>query len=386
MKKLGERFGISQNVFVMGLVSFFNDTATEMIYPILPIFLTSVLGAPVTILGLIEGFAEGVASLLKVVSGWLSDRLGERKPIVVVGYSLSMFSKLLFGVAYSWQMVLTARSLDRSGKGLRTPARDVLITASSDHRRGRAFGFHRGMDRLGAVIGPLLALFLLPLLGNNMRMLFFIAFIPGLIGLFLLVVFVCEVKVAAPSIPRPHVALGGFGRPFLVFLLISALFSLGNSSSAFLLLRARQFGGSLEWIILLYVTLNLAHSLGSFPAGIMSDYLGAKNVLRVSFLLFAVVYALFGFIHQGFWLWILFPLYGFYMALADGIGRAYVAQLVPPARLGMAYGIYQITIGICVFVASLMAGMLWTYLDSSAAFIYGSIMAALAALMFILFD
>jgi len=377
------KFGISKNVFVLGLVSFFNDVASEMIYPIVPIFLTSVLGAPVAVVGLIEGLAESTASILKVVSGWLSDKWQKRKPFVVAGYSFSAISKILLSLAFSWPFVLFARFVDRFGKGMRTSARDALIVESSENSsRGRAFGFHRALDTSGAVIGPMIALLAIHFLDNNFRLIFFLAFIPSCIGILLLLFFVKEKKKEANLSPALNLSWRNLDPSFKIFLLISFIFALGNSSDAFLILRAQNLGLSLSLVVLAYVLFNLAYAIFSMPAGIISDKIGPKKVLLVGFLLFSVVYLFFGLVHSSLFLWFLFPIYGIYMALTEGVGKAYISNLVPQEKIGTAFGVYQTTIGLCTFFASLIAGLLWTYIGVSAPFIFGSLMAFISAFLF----
>lgn len=381
------KFGISKNVFVLGLVSFFNDVASEMIYPLVPIFLTSVLGAPVAIVGLIEGIAESTASILKVVSGWLSDKWRSRKPFTVVGYSISAVSKILLGLAFSWPVVLFARFIDRFGKGVRTSARDALIVESSDiSSRGRSFGFHRGLDTLGAVIGPLLALLAIHYLDGNFRLIFLLAFIPAFIGILLLLFFVKEMKKETSALPAFHFNWHDLDPSFKIFLLISFIFALGNSSDAFLILRAQNLGLSLILVVLAYVLFNFTYAIFSTPAGIISDRIGPKKVLLSGFLLFSAVYLSFGYANSGLLVWILFPLYGIYMAFTEGVGKAYISNLVPDEKTGTAFGVYQTTIGLCTFFASLIAGLLWTYINVSAPFIFGSIMALISALLFIVLE
>ena len=352
------KFGISKNVFVLGLVSFFNDVASEMIYPIVPIFLTSVLGAPVAIVGLIEGIAESTASILKVVSGWLSDKWQKRKPFIVIGYSFSAISKILLSLAFRWPFVLFARFIDRFGKGTRTAARDALIAESSDNSvRGRSFGFHRAFDTLGAVVGPLIALSAIHFLGNNFRLIFFLAFIPACIGILLLLFFVKERKKEANSSPAFNLSWRNLDPSFKIFLLISFIFALGNSSDAFLILRAQNLGLSLTLVVLAYVLFNFAYAIFSMPAGIISDKIGPKKVLLTGFLLFSTIYLFFGLAHSSFFLWLLFPVYGIYMALTEGVGKAYISNLVPQEKTGTAFGVYQTTVGLCTFFASLIAGL-----------------------------
>jgi len=378
------KLGISKNVFVLGLVSFFNDVASEMIYPLVPIFLTSVLGAPVAIVGLIEGMAESTASVLKVVSGWLSDKWRKRKIFVVAGYSFSAISKILLSLAHSWPFVLLARFVDRFGKGTRTSARDALIAESSENSvRGRAFGFHRGLDTLGAVVGPLIALLAIHFLDNNFRLIFFLAFIPAFIGILLLLFFVKEKKKEANSLDTFHFNWRELNPSFKIFLLISFIFALGNSSDAFLILRAQNLGLSLTLVVLAYVLFNFTYALFSTPAGIIADKIGPKKVLLAGFLLFSGVYLFFGLTSSSLFLWFLFPVYGIYMALTEGVGKAYISNLVPQEKTGTAFGIYQTIIGLCTFFASFIAGILWTYIGVRLPFIFGSIMALISAFLFV---
>jgi MFS family permease len=379
------KFGISKNVFVLGLVSFFNDVASEMIYPIVPIFLTSVLAAPVAIVGLIEGIAESTASILKFVSGWLSDKFQKRKPFVVLGYSFSAISKIFLSLAHSWPFVLFARFIDRFGKGTRTSARDALIAESSENLvRGRSFGFHRALDTLGAVVGPLIALLAIHFLDNKFRLIFFLAFIPAFIAILLLIFLVKEKKKELISSSTFHFNWRNFDPSFKIFLLISFIFALGNSSDAFLILRAQNLGLSVSLIVLTYVLFNFTYAIFSTPAGIISDKIGPKKVLLAGFLLFSAVYLFFGLAHSSLFLWLLFPIYGIYMALTEGVGKAYISNLIPQEKTGTAFGVYQTTIGLCTFFASLIAGLLWTYIGVSAPFIFGSLMAVISAFLFVI--
>ncbi len=381
------KFGISKNVFILGLVSFFNDVASEMIYPIVPIFLTSVLGAPVAIVGLIEGIAESTASILKVVSGWLSDKFQRRKPFLVAGYSFSAISKIILSLAFSWPFVLMARFIDRFGKGTRTSARDALIAESSENSlRGRAFGFHRALDTLGAVVGPMIALLAIHFLDNNFRLIFFLAFIPAFMGILLLLFFVKEKKKEANSVSTFHFNWYNLDPSFKIFLLISFIFALGNSSDTFLILRAQNLGLSLSLVVLAYVLFNFTYAIFSIPAGIISDKIGPRKVLLAGFLLFSAVYLFFGLIHSSLFIWFLFPVYGLYMALTEGVGKAYISNLVPQEKSGTAFGVYHTIIGLTTFFASLFAGLLWTYIDVSAPFIFGSITAVISAFLFVVLE
>jgi len=375
---------ISKNVIILGLVSFFNDFASEMVYPVVPIFLTTVLGAPASIVGVIEGIAETTASLLKVFSGWLSDKLQKRKAFAIWGYTFSTFSKPIIGLASGWPLVLVGRFIDRFGKGVRTSARDALIAENSQTGNiGKSFGYHRAMDTAGAVVGPLAAIFLIEYLGsNNLRPIFFIAFLPGLVGIILLLLFVRE-RRATPKIAPPKFSLSNLNSQFKIYILVSAIFAIGNSSDAFLILRAQNWGLPTAMSILAYVVFNFFYATLSTPAGWLSDRIGPKKILAFGFFLFAGIYLLFGLKHPGVLVWILFAAYGFYMALSEGIGKAYISQIADKEMIATSFGAYQTIIGICTFFASLIAGLLWSKISPSAPFIFGAILSAISGLVFI---
>ncbi len=381
---------IPRNVFFMGVVSLLNDVASEMIYPIVPIFLTTVLGAPIQIVGLIEGIADSTASVLKVISGWLSDKFKRRKIFVVFGYSLSSISKIILGLASSWHFVLGARFVDRFGKGTRDSARDALISDNTkDGKRGRAFGFHRAMDSLGAVFGSLIALLLISLYNTNYSKIFFAAFIPSVIGVLILIIFVRERRRISETKIKQDVTVSlksswkNLDINFKIFLLISVIFAIGNSSDVFMILRAQNLGLSVTLTILAYVLFNFSYSLFSYPAGMITDKIGPKKVLIFGYILFALVYFSFGLINQSLFIWFLFPLYGLFMALTDGVSRSYITKIVPNELIGTAFGAYQTTIGLCAFLASFIAGWLWDLVNPSAPFIFGGIMSAITAVVFI---
>jgi MFS family permease len=381
--------GITKNVVGISLVSFFNDIASEMVYPIVPIFLTSVIGAPVAIVGLIEGIAESTAAVLRVLSGWLSDKFQKRKPFMLLGYTLSTLSKLIMAVAYHWSVVLTGRFVDRFGKGIRTSARDALLAEGCDTAcRGRVFGFHRAVDTMGALAGPMLALFLLSHFRDNLRLVFILAIVPGVIGLIFLSMFVKDVYRAGMDVKRPRLRFRDIrmGRDFKLFFIVSGIFALGNSSDAFLILKARSIGFSVASAIVLYAIFNAAYALSSFPAGIISDRIGQKKILLTGFFLFSVIYLLFGFVQKPTYMWMLFPAYGIYMALTEGIGKAYLSRVVDRAYTGTMYGLYQTLTGIMTFFSSLIAGILWDTLGPQYCFIFGSATAMAAFLIFLLFS
>jgi len=373
--------GISRNVFLLGLVSLCTDASSEMIYPLVPLFLVQTLKAPVAIIGVIEGLAEATASVFKGVSGWVSDRVGRRKGLVVSGYGLAAFAKPLLALAAAWPLVLTARVLDRFGKGLRTAPRDALLADSSlAEQRGRAFGFHRSADQIGAVAGPLLALPLLAAFQGNYRALFVAAFLPAVLGVALLAAVSEAGRPAAPGTQPPTtLRLAGVPR-FRRFLAIMLLFALGNSSDMFLILRAQQLGCATGGVVLLFAAFNLTYVFSAYPSGRLSDRLGRRRLLAAGLGLFALVYLGFGVAPQPLWLWLLFPVYGLYMGLTDGVSRAFVVDLVPTEQRGTALGIYSMAVDLTAFLASALAGWLWQWLGPPAPFLVGAALAALAAL------
>ena len=380
--------GVERNVFILGVVSFFTDISSEAVYPLVPIFLTTTLGAPLAVVGAIEGVAEGTASVVRWLSGWLSDRLGRRKPFVVLGYGMAALAKPLLALAFHWPVVLFARFADRFGKGVRTAPRDALVAQWTEREvRGRAFGFHRAVDTAGAVLGPLGALALLAVLGQNFRLIFVLAFIPAALGMVLL-------RLVGERTPQPQAATtpvgepkaGGlrFGGAYYAFLIVSLVFALGNSSDAFLILRSRNLGLGVSEAVLAYVAYNASYSLLAMPAGIASDRLGRRNVIGLGFAIFTAVYLGFAVIDAGAYVWMLFPVYGVYMALTEGVGRALIADLVPSGRRGSAMGLYQGGVGLMALLSSIMAGFLWDHVDASAPFYLGAGTAALAFVLLLI--
>jgi len=374
--------GISRNVFLLGLVSLCTDASSEMIYPLVPLFLTRTLGAPMAVVGLIEGLAEATASILKGISGWLSDRLGRRRPLVMAGYGLAAVTKPLLALAGTWRLVLGARLLDRFGKGLRGAPRDALIADSSaEGLRGRAFGFHRSADQIGAVLGPLLALPLLAAFQQDYRALFVVAFIPAALGVAFLTLVRETGRGRAAGAPLPSFSLRQATPAFRQFLGITLLFALGNSSDVFLILRAQQLGLSAARIVLLFAAFNLVYVLSAYPAGLLSDRLGRKRLLVAGLGVFALVYLGFALASAPGWLWLLFGVYGLYMGLTDGITRAFVVDLVAADQRATALGFYAMATGLAAFPASALAGLLWQWYGPAAPFLYGAALAALAALL-----
>jgi len=392
MSYFERKLKLSRNVIVMGFVSLFNDTASEMIYPLIPTFLTVWLGAPVYIMGFIIGLSESLSNICKVFSGWYSDKLDTRKPFIVIGYSMSAISKAMIGLAYSWPMAMAARVADRLGKGIRVSARDTFIADYTETKyRGRAFGLHRGFDSAGAAIGPIIAIVLLSALNNNLRTIFLLSLIPSIIGV-LLLMFLTDgrkpgqanaLKEFSLDIPHEKVALVSISPTFNKFLLITVLFNIGNSSDLFLILRSQNLALSLTLTTGAYVLYHLTHSLFALPIGILSDKIGTEKILISGFLTFAISFALSGFIKDGAWMWLVFVLYGLYMAQTDSIVKAHIANIVPSKMFGTAFGLYQTVVGICTFFASCIAGLLWTYIGSTAPFIFGSAMAVIATILFV---
>ena len=361
--------------------SLLTDLSSEMLYAVIPLYVTEVLGAPISVVGLIEGVAESTASTLKAVSGWLSDRSRRRRPFALAGYTLSAIAKPLLALAASWTWVLGARVVDRAGKGLRGPARDALIADSTaPEHRGRAFGFHRAMDTMGAVIGPLLALVALSTFGLGYTGLFLLAAVPAFAGIVVLAR-VPEIRGPLPESPRTGFGLNVSPELFR-FLAVIALFALGNSSNVFLLLRARDLGWSPEGVLGLYVTYNLTYAAAALPAGSLSDRIGRRGVLLGGFVLSGVVYAGFAIADDRLYAVPLLALYGLYAAAFAGAGRAYVSDLAQRGRIATAMGLYQAVTGVLVLVASLIAGVLWERFGAHAPFVFGATTSLAAAVLF----
>jgi MFS family permease len=375
--------GISRNVFWLGITSFCTDISSEMVYPLVPVFVTAVVGAPVFALGVIEGVAEGTASLLKLASGWLSDRWGRRRPLVLAGYGLSATAKPLLAVARVWGAVLFARFVDRFGKGIRTAARDALIADSAPvATRGRAFGFHRSADTAGAVLGPLLALPLLAATHDRLRVLFVFAAVPAALGLAALLPVRDRPRLPVPArLALP--AFAGLGAPARRYLLALGAFAVANSSDTFIILRGRGLGLSLAEVVLAYAAYNLVYSMTAMPAGILSDRVGRRRIVIGGLAFFAAVYLGFALARAPWQFWGLLAVYGIYMGLADGATRAYAVDLAPAAARGTVLGWSHMVGGIGAVAASAIAGGLWTWVAPQAAFLYGAA-GALGALLLLI--
>ena len=396
-------FGFSRNVFFLGVVSFLTDVSSDMIFTLVPLFLLNVLRVGTPIIGLIEGIAEGTASLLKVLSGWLSDRLGRRKGLAVFGYSISTLAKPFLYFATTWGVVAAVRFVDRVGKGIRTSPRDALVADSAPpEEMGKSFGLHRAMDTLGAVLGLSVAALIvylvqrggLELTRDAFQTIVLVGIVPAVLAVFVLLFFVRErgrradstgVSCSANGHPSGAVPTKkGFDFRFKLFLAIMVVFTLGNSSDAFLILRAQNLDFSVPQILLLFVAFNLVYALAALPAGLVSDRLGRKGVIVVGWSIYALAYLGLAVASAAWQVWLLFVLYGLYYGVADGVTRAFVSDLVPAERRGTAYGLYHTAVGLSLLPASLIAGWLWHLIGPEAPFFFGAAMAGVAMLGFLL--
>lgn len=368
---------LSRNVVILSWVSFFQDIASEMLYPVLPLFLTSVLGATPAAVGFIEGMAEGLSSVLKGVSGRLADRMA-RRPLVIAGYGLSSISKALIAIAAGWPFVLFCRVLDRAGKGLRTSPRDALIVSDTPPElRGRAFGFHRALDTAGAVLGPLIGLGLYELLQHRLRPLFLIAVIPALAST-ALIGLVREGSRQGRVSPSANKTILP-GRYWRVVLILT-VFGLANFSDALIILRMKQLGFGFVTVMLAYALYNASYALLSYPAGVVSDRRPKQFVFAAGLGVFSFAYLGFGLAESAVWVWPLLIIYGAYAALTDGVGKAWIASLVPETSVGTALGYYQGASGAASVVAGVWAGLLWGT-GGTVPFLISGIAAGLLALL-----
>jgi len=368
-------------IYAIGATSLLNDASSEMIFPLLPVFLSSVLGAGAATLGVIEGTADAAASLLKLASGALSDRMGRRKPLVVGGYALASLVRPLIAFAQTAGTVLAIRVTDRVGKGLRASPRDALIAdAAPRELHGRAFGVHEAMDHAGAVVGPLLA-YLLLTIGLSLRSVFLLSALPAAVACLVVVVFVREAR-SRPSQPvaaAPKVPI--LSRPFLGYLLATILFALGNSSDAFLLLRVHDAGLPAKAAPLLWALHHVVKSTTSAKAGELADRLGRRRALAAGWITYAAIYAGFAFARSGLAIAGLFVVYGLYFALVGGAQKALVADLVPAEARARGFGIYHMCVGLAALPASLLFGLLYQRLGAATAFLTGAGLALAAVVL-----
>jgi MFS family permease len=371
---------LTRNVRVLSGVSLLQDAASELLYPVLPIFLTVTLGAPVAVVGLVEGLAEGLASILKLFSGWLADRRA-RRPLIGFGYALAAVGKLLVALAVVWPVVLAGRAVDRVGKGIRGAPRDALLMVDADPAaRGRIFGFHRAADTAGAVLGPAMGLALYEAFDHRIRPLLWVAVVPAVLSV-LLIRWVAEpARPATGATPRPVVSARGLPPQLRSLLLVLGVFSLVNFPDALLLLRAHELGLSTAGVIGAYILYNAVYAAAAYPAGALSDRLPRHLVFAVGLAAFAVAYLGLGLVHDRAWVFVLLPIYGMFAACTDGVGKAWVAALAPADRQGAAQGLYQAVTGAGVLVAGVAAGLAWHH-DGRAPLLVSGAVAAVAAVV-----
>src|SRR5450759_883737 len=393
-----ERATIAQlprNVWAVSLTSFFMDTSSEMVITLLPLFLANVLGVQTSIIGLIEGIAEATASILKLFAGWLSDRLGGRKWLAVAGYALSAISKPFFYFASTWELVAAVRWADRAGKGIRTAPRDALVADSViPQMRGLAFGFHRAMDTAGQMLALLIAILVVWLAqkgavgleASTFKTLVLISLLPAFLAVLSLAIGAKDVPVKNKR-ALPKFAFRSLGKPFMIFMIIVGVFTLGNSSDAFLVLRAQKTGLNVISILAMIATFSLIYTLVSTPAGSLSDRIGRRRLIVGGWLVYAIIYLGFAAAQTGWQVWGLYVVYGLYYGMAFGTANALVADLVPENLRGTAYGTYNAVVGVLAFPASFIAGVLWQGIGGwhgfgqSAPFLFGGSLALLASLL-----
>ena len=382
-------FGLNPNVFFLGIVSLLTDVSSEMIFTLVPLFLANVIGATTTIVGLIGGLSESTDAIFRILSGWFSDRVRKRKSLAVLGYSISTIAKPFMYLASTWGSVLAIKFGDRVGKGIRTSPRDALVADSvAAKERGRGFGLHRAMDTTGAVLGLALAAMIiylvqgggLKLLPNTYKWLVLVGIVPAVLAVPVLLFFVHERKESSPNARQKLSPIGfaGFNTRFKLFLAIMVVFTLGNSSDFFVILRAQNLGSSVVYVTLMLVLFNITYAITSLPAGVLSDRLGRRRVIAVGWAIYALVYLGFALASSLWQIWLLFACYGVYYGVVEGVARAFVADLVPEEKRGTAYGLYHGVVGITLLPASLIAGWLWQAYSPAAPFYFGAALAFLA--------
>jgi len=380
--------GISLTVYVLGVVSFLTDVSSEMIFPILPLFITSVLGASTAILGLIEGVADSTASLVEIFSGYFSDRMGRRKQFVLAGYTISSFVKLAIAFSTTWWQVLIARGLERVGKGVRESPRDALIASTTGADvRGKAFGIHRAMDTSGAIIGPIIAYLILLKFGSlepGFRTVFLAALIPAFLAVLVIILFVREPEKAVPPKNRPSFwdALRQLPEQYKTFMKVSLLFSISYFSFAFFIVRAVDMGIGAASVLAMYVLYNILYAASSVPVGVLSDRIGRKPVIAGAFALYGLVCLGFALSTQWWQAAALFALYGVFVAADDSVNKAFIADMIGEEKRGVALGAYNTAIGAAYLPASIIIGALWAVFGSVMGFSFAAVVAIVSAFMF----
>lgn len=377
-----------RNIILLGMVSFFADISSEMVYPLIPLYLTATFGAAPVLVGLIEGIAESIASLLKVFSGYISDKYQRKKPIAFCGYAAGVFYKFALIFAGSWVGILGARIIDRFGKGIRTAPRDVMVAENADKSQmGKSFGIHKALDMAGSAIGILLSFILLKNMGENAyKTIFAISIIPVLLAL--LMFFFIEEKKEPRVVKQREFFwknMRNLNGNLKLYLLVAFLFTLGNSSNTFLLLKATDLGFSSTDVILLYFIYNATTALLAIPFGKRSDKVGRKKVLVFGYIIFSVVYLGFAFATEKWMLIAAFVLYGFYTAMVTGVERAFISEIAPPELKGTMLGMHSTLVGVALLPASVIAGALWNAFGSTAPFVFGALLSGAAAVILGLF-
>lgn len=371
--------GIGTNILILGIVSLCTDLSSQMVFPLIPLYLTSVLAAGAFVVGLVEGAAETTASFLKVLSGYISDRIRRRKPFVLLGYGLSSLVKPLFAFAYVWPTVLALRVIERVGKGLRTAPRDAIVAESSDAIvRGRAFGFNRAMDGIGSMGGAVLAFLLLPVYG--FRNVFLIAFIPGIIAVLVIFLIREDPPAEQPAAPQSSlkISLSLLPQNLRLFIVASALFAFGHYGYAFLLLKVLSTGASDSTALLFYVLFYAVYTFFTIPAGIVSDRVGRKPVIMAGYVMFGLLSAGLMVVTGSAILPVFFALYGIFFAFIDGAQRAFIVDMAPPNLKATALGTFHTAIGLVALPGGYIAGMLWDIYSPAYTFLFGAILAVLA--------
>ena len=374
--------GLTTNIFILGLVSLLTDLSSQMVFPLIPLFLTTTLGAGAYAVGTVEGAAETTASLLKVISGYWSDKIKKRKPFVLLGYSLSSVTKPLFALAYTWPFVLFIRVVERIGKGLRTAPRDAIVAESCDKNvRGKAYGLQRAMDGIGSISGAVLAFLLLPSLGY--RNIFLLAFIPAIIAVFV-ILFVKEKKMPSKEARKISLKISFRELPsnLKLFIAASSVFALGHFGYAFLLLRAKNIGLTDDMAILMYVLFYIVYTLFIIPSGILSDKIGRKPVLAMGYLMFAITSLGLIYTSDLYGILLFFVIYGIFYAMVDGVQRAFVVDLAPKHLKATALGTFHTAVGLVALPGGYIAGMLWDKISPEATFVYGFLLAIISLILF----
>ena len=373
---------ITKQIFILGMVSLFTDIASEMLYPVTPIFLTAVLGSSMAVVGMIEGIAEVTAGLLKGYFGNLSDKVGKRSIFVVIGYAISAIAKPLPGIFQNIPTVLISRVSDRVGKGIRTAPRDALLASYSDGNTGTVFGFHRGMDTLGAAIGPILALVLLYFYPNNFQLIFLVAFFPSAIAVFFTLLVKDKQHIVKPQSKKNYFEFWKSApKEYKRILFLVTVFSLVNSSDVFLILKSKDISNSGSLAIFGYVFYNLIYAGASYPLGKVSDKYGKQKVFSFGLMVFSVVYFGFAFVDNIDLIWILFAFYGIYAASTEGVSKAWVSDLIPSEQRGSAIGLMTMLSSFAIMFGSFITGVLWDQFGSQIPFLISAIISLIISIL-----